>query len=48
MQRFVLFGETGLWSNRLGFDEVSGAVTGVFALEGTLEKPKTTSNRYDL
>ena len=29
----VLHGETGPWSNRTGFDEVAGAVTGVFALE---------------
>ena len=28
-----LHGETGPWSNRTGFDEVAGAVTGVFALE---------------
>ena len=33
MQRSVLYGETGPWSNRTGFDEVAGAVTGVFALE---------------
>jgi hypothetical protein len=27
-------------SNRTGFDETAGAVTGVFALEGTPNNPK--------
>ena len=33
--KVVLYGETGPWSNRTGFDEVAGATTGVFTLEGT-------------
>jgi crotonobetainyl-CoA:carnitine CoA-transferase CaiB-like acyl-CoA transferase len=36
----VLHGETGPWSNRTGFDEVAGAVTGVFSLEGTPDNPR--------
>jgi crotonobetainyl-CoA:carnitine CoA-transferase CaiB-like acyl-CoA transferase len=38
--KVVLHGETGPWSNRTGFDEVAGAVTGVFALEGTPDNPR--------
>jgi crotonobetainyl-CoA:carnitine CoA-transferase CaiB-like acyl-CoA transferase len=38
--KVVLHGETGPWSNRTGFDEVAGAVTGVFALEGTADNPR--------
>jgi hypothetical protein len=34
------YGETGPWSNRTGFDETAGAVTGVFALEGTPNNPR--------
>jgi hypothetical protein len=36
----VLHGETGPWSNRLGFDEIGAAVSGVFTLEGTPGQPK--------
>ncbi len=36
----VLHGEKGPWSNRPGFDEVGATVTGLFALEGTLTRPK--------
>ena len=43
--KVVLFGETGPWSNRTGFDEVAGAVSGVFALEGTPHNPRLTSIR---
>jgi crotonobetainyl-CoA:carnitine CoA-transferase CaiB-like acyl-CoA transferase len=43
--KVVLFGETGPWSNRTGFDEVAGAVMGVFALEGTPDNPRLTSIR---
>ena len=43
--KVVLFGETGPWSNRTGFDEVAGAVSGVFALEGTPQNPRLTSIR---
>ncbi|HET6807521.1 MAG TPA: CoA transferase [Nitrososphaera sp.] len=38
--KVVLYGETGPWSNRTGFDEVAGAVTGLFALEGTPDNPR--------
>jgi hypothetical protein len=38
--KITLHGETGPWSNRTGFDEVAGAVTGVFALEGTPNNPR--------
>ena len=38
--KVVWAGETGPWSNRPGFDEVAAAVTGLFALEGTLDQPK--------
>jgi crotonobetainyl-CoA:carnitine CoA-transferase CaiB-like acyl-CoA transferase len=43
--KVVLYGETGPWSNRTGFDEVAGAVTGVFALEGTTANPRLTPIR---
>jgi crotonobetainyl-CoA:carnitine CoA-transferase CaiB-like acyl-CoA transferase len=43
--KVTLFGETGPWSNRSGFDEVAGAVTGVFALEGTPDNPRLTPVR---
>jgi len=36
----VLHGEHGPWSNRSGFDEVGAAVGGVFAIEGSLERPR--------
>ncbi len=36
----VLHGTTGPWSNRPGFDEIGAAVCGLFALEGTLSRPK--------
>ena len=38
--KIVLYGETGPWSNRVGFDEVAGAVCGVFTAEGTPDNPK--------
>ncbi|MGB6530955.1 MAG: CoA transferase [Candidatus Nitrosopolaris sp.] len=38
--KVTLHGETGAWSNRTGFDETAGAVTGVFALEGTPNNPQ--------
>jgi len=38
--KISLCGDTGPWSNRTGFDEVAGAVTGLFALEGTPENPR--------
>jgi crotonobetainyl-CoA:carnitine CoA-transferase CaiB-like acyl-CoA transferase len=36
----VLHGTRGPWSNRPGFDEIGAAVAGIFALEGTLSRPK--------
>ncbi|MBO9664204.1 CoA transferase [Dokdonella sp.] len=36
----VLHGEHGPWSNRPGFDEIGAAVTGLFAIEGTIGQPK--------
>jgi hypothetical protein len=36
----VLHGTKGPWSNRPGFDEIGAAVAGLFALEGTLSRPK--------
>jgi hypothetical protein len=41
--KIVLHGETGPWSNRVGFDEIAGAVSGVFAIEGTPAQPKLPS-----
>jgi crotonobetainyl-CoA:carnitine CoA-transferase CaiB-like acyl-CoA transferase len=36
----VLHGEKGPWANRPGFDEIGAAVSGLFALEGSLTRPK--------
>jgi crotonobetainyl-CoA:carnitine CoA-transferase CaiB-like acyl-CoA transferase len=36
----VLHGEHGPWANRLGFDEIGAAVSGLFAIEGTPSQPK--------
>src|ERR1700682_4632666 len=36
----VLHGDKGPWSNRLGFDEIGAAVSGMFAVEGALTQPK--------
>jgi crotonobetainyl-CoA:carnitine CoA-transferase CaiB-like acyl-CoA transferase len=36
----VLHGEKGPWSNRPGFDEIGSAVSGLFAIEGSLSQPK--------
>lgn len=35
-----LHGHTGPWSNRNGFDQTAGSVTGVMTLEGTEAEPK--------
>jgi crotonobetainyl-CoA:carnitine CoA-transferase CaiB-like acyl-CoA transferase len=35
-----LFGETGPWSNRIGFDENATTATGFTALEGTADAPR--------
>jgi crotonobetainyl-CoA:carnitine CoA-transferase CaiB-like acyl-CoA transferase len=39
--KVVLHGEQGPWSNRVGFDEIGAAVSGLFAIEGTLTQPKS-------
>ena len=39
--KVVLHGERGPWSNRVGFDEIGAAVSGVFSIEGTLTQPKS-------
>jgi crotonobetainyl-CoA:carnitine CoA-transferase CaiB-like acyl-CoA transferase len=36
----VLHGDKGPWSNRPGFDIIGGAVSGVYAVEGTPTRPK--------
>jgi crotonobetainyl-CoA:carnitine CoA-transferase CaiB-like acyl-CoA transferase len=35
-----IYGPRGPWANRIGFDQIAGAVTGVLALEGSTECPK--------
>lgn len=37
-----LYGTTGPWSQRIGFDQNAGAVSGILAREGTLEDPALT------
>jgi crotonobetainyl-CoA:carnitine CoA-transferase CaiB-like acyl-CoA transferase len=37
-----LYGPTGPWSGRTGYDQNAGGVTGVFAREGTVENPSLT------
>jgi CoA-transferase family III len=37
----VLHGDKGPWKNRPGFDEIGGAVSGLFCLEGTPTHPKS-------
>jgi crotonobetainyl-CoA:carnitine CoA-transferase CaiB-like acyl-CoA transferase len=39
--KVVLHGERGPWSNRVGFDEIGAAVSGVFAIEGSPTQPKS-------
>jgi hypothetical protein len=39
--KVVLHGEQGPWSNRVGFDEVGAAVSGLFSIEGTPTQPKS-------
>ena len=36
----LIHGDKGPWSNRPGFDEVGATVAGLFALEGSLTRPK--------
>jgi crotonobetainyl-CoA:carnitine CoA-transferase CaiB-like acyl-CoA transferase len=37
----LLHGDKGPWKNRPGFDEIGAAVAGLFAVEGTLTRPKS-------
>ncbi len=37
-----LYGWSGPWANRIGFDQNAGGVSGVFAREGTPQHPKLT------
>jgi crotonobetainyl-CoA:carnitine CoA-transferase CaiB-like acyl-CoA transferase len=37
--RVVLHGDKGPWKNRVGFDEIGAAVSGLFAIEGTPDRP---------
>ena len=37
----LLHGARGPWKNRPGFDEIGAAVAGLFAVEGTLTRPKS-------
>ncbi|HVZ18033.1 MAG TPA: CoA transferase, partial [Terriglobales bacterium] len=39
--KVVLHGDRGPWSNRVGFDEVGAAVSGLFSIEGTPAQPKS-------
>jgi crotonobetainyl-CoA:carnitine CoA-transferase CaiB-like acyl-CoA transferase len=39
--KVVLHGERGPWSNRVGFDEIGAAVSGVFSIEGTPTQPRS-------
>jgi crotonobetainyl-CoA:carnitine CoA-transferase CaiB-like acyl-CoA transferase len=39
--RVALHGDKGPWKNRPGFDEVGGAVSGLFCVEGTPTQPKS-------
>ncbi|KAA1004050.1 carnitine dehydratase [Paraburkholderia panacisoli] len=35
-----IYGARGPWANRIGFDQTAGGVSGVLALEGSVENPK--------
>jgi len=37
-----LYGPSGPWADRTGFDQNAGGVSGILAREGTLEKPSLT------
>src|SRR5262249_11759517 len=39
--RVVLHGDKGPWKNRPGFDEIGGAVSGLFCVEGQPTQPKS-------
>src|SRR5262245_2190457 len=40
--KVVLYGDKGPWKNRTGFDEIGGAVSGLFCTEGTPAHPKSS------
>jgi crotonobetainyl-CoA:carnitine CoA-transferase CaiB-like acyl-CoA transferase len=37
---FSIYGAVGPWADRIGFDHTAGGVSGVLALEGSVEEPK--------
>jgi len=37
---FSIYGAGGPWADRIGFDHTAGGVSGVLALEGSLDEPK--------
>jgi crotonobetainyl-CoA:carnitine CoA-transferase CaiB-like acyl-CoA transferase len=37
---FSIYGAQGPWADRIGFDHTAGGVSGVLALEGSVEEPK--------
>jgi crotonobetainyl-CoA:carnitine CoA-transferase CaiB-like acyl-CoA transferase len=37
---YSIYGSFGPWANRIGFDHTAGGVSGVLALEGSVEEPK--------
>jgi crotonobetainyl-CoA:carnitine CoA-transferase CaiB-like acyl-CoA transferase len=37
-----LYGPTGPWSDRIGYDQNAGGATGILTREGTMEKPELT------
>jgi hypothetical protein len=37
---YSVYGSSGPWANRIGFDHTAGGVSGVLALEGSVEEPK--------
>jgi crotonobetainyl-CoA:carnitine CoA-transferase CaiB-like acyl-CoA transferase len=39
--QILLHGDKGPWQNRPGFDEIGGAVSGLFCIEGTPTNPKS-------
>ena len=39
--QILLHGDKGPWKNRPGFDEIGGAVSGLFSIEGTATHPKS-------
>ncbi len=46
--KVVLHGEQGPWSNRVGFDEIGAAVSGLFSIEGTPNSAQVAAHHPDL